>query len=191
VYHGIHAERDDVTQALLETKGEVILTSTRALATAYFHASCGGATSAPEDVFGGPSDAEGVSDKEGDTILCETVAKDAWTYRIKKDLLAEALGVAPAPPSVKVLKLSAFGVTYRADTFLSRVGKAFGFHHLKSAFFQVSSRGNEFIFRGRGRGHGVGLCQHGTFARAQRGDSYQKILKHYFPNHTLQKLSSL
>lgn len=37
-----------------------------------------------------------------------------------------------------------------------------------------------WLFEGRGRGHGVGLCQIGSFEMAQRGSSYREILEHYY-----------
>lgn len=37
-----------------------------------------------------------------------------------------------------------------------------------------------WTFAGRGWGHGVGMCQTGAFAMAQRGRSYREILHHYF-----------
>ena len=38
----------------------------------------------------------------------------------------------------------------------------------------------EFVFLGRGWGHGVGLCQNGAFGMALAGQSYDAILKHYY-----------
>ena len=38
----------------------------------------------------------------------------------------------------------------------------------------------EFVFLGRGWGHGVGLCQNGAFGMALAGDTYDTILKHYY-----------
>ncbi|MBP7146744.1 MAG: SpoIID/LytB domain-containing protein [Acidobacteria bacterium] len=35
-------------------------------------------------------------------------------------------------------------------------------------------------FRGRGWGHGVGLCQYGAVGRARRGADYREILLHYY-----------
>jgi stage II sporulation protein D len=35
--------------------------------------------------------------------------------------------------------------------------------------------------KGRGYGHGVGMCQHGALGMARRGFSYEQILKHYYP----------
>jgi hypothetical protein len=38
----------------------------------------------------------------------------------------------------------------------------------------------EFVFLGRGWGHGVGLCQNGAFGMALAGSSYDAILRHYY-----------
>jgi stage II sporulation protein D len=38
----------------------------------------------------------------------------------------------------------------------------------------------EFLFLGRGWGHGVGLCQNGAFGMALAGFTYDRILRHYY-----------
>jgi stage II sporulation protein D len=38
----------------------------------------------------------------------------------------------------------------------------------------------EFVFLGRGWGHGVGLCQNGAFGMALAGETYDRILRHYY-----------
>ena len=45
----------------------------------------------------------------------------------------------------------------------------------------------EIRARGRGWGHGVGLCQMGSVALAERGWNYQRILKHYYPGTDLSR----
>lgn len=37
-----------------------------------------------------------------------------------------------------------------------------------------------WLFTGRGFGHGVGMCQVGSYGMAQRGHSYREILTHYY-----------
>ena len=39
---------------------------------------------------------------------------------------------------------------------------------------------SEIHVKGRGWGHGVGLCQMGTVKLAQKDWSFEKILKHYY-----------
>ncbi|MEO8349926.1 MAG: hypothetical protein ABI610_13550, partial [Acidobacteriota bacterium] len=38
----------------------------------------------------------------------------------------------------------------------------------------------EFVFLGRGWGHGVGLCQNGAYGMALAGATYDRILRHYY-----------
>jgi len=54
--------------------------------------------------------------------------------------------------------------------------------HLKSSAFEVErDPGGAWILRGRGWGHGVGLCQIGAAVMAARGYDYRSILRHYYP----------
>jgi stage II sporulation protein D len=65
---------------------------------------------------------------------------------------------------------------------------------LKSTFFSVELVKNDFeelvevIFRGRGFGHGVGLCQWGAFRMAELGFTFEEILYHYYPDTEIVKL---
>ncbi|HVS09036.1 MAG TPA: SpoIID/LytB domain-containing protein [Planctomycetota bacterium] len=45
--------------------------------------------------------------------------------------------------------------------------------------------GGGLLFEGRGRGHGVGLCQEGASAWARAGWSAERILAHYYPGAAL------
>ncbi len=57
------------------------------------------------------------------------------------------------------------------------------FKNLNSAMFVVEppDKGRpEWIFRGGGWGHGVGMCQVGAVGRAEKGQGYREILRHYF-----------
>lgn len=52
--------------------------------------------------------------------------------------------------------------------------------HLKSSAFEVAADGDSFVLRGRGWGHGVGLCQIGAAVMASEGYDYRQILSHYY-----------
>ena len=60
------------------------------------------------------------------------------------------------------------------------------FKMLNSAMFLVSpekdpdGRITAWLFRGGGWGHGVGMCQTGAAGRAEAGQDYRTILRHYF-----------
>ena len=51
---------------------------------------------------------------------------------------------------------------------------------LKSTLFEVERRGDAFVIRGAGFGHGVGMCQMGAIGMASAGKPYAQILAHYY-----------
>ncbi|MFH1011314.1 MAG: amidase, partial [bacterium] len=64
--------------------------------------------------------------------------------------------------------------------------------HLPSSCFIVETEGkgpDKFRLIGAGWGHGVGLCQLGAAAMAQKGWSKQGILEHYYPGTTLLSIA--
>lgn len=60
------------------------------------------------------------------------------------------------------------------------IRKALSSSHLKSSAFEIEKSPDGFVLRGRGWGHGVGLCQIGAAAMAARGYDYRQILSHYY-----------
>ena len=63
-----------------------------------------------------------------------------------------------------------------------KIRRALSPSHLKSSAFSVErDPGGAFVLRGRGWGHGVGLCQIGAAVMAARGFDYRQILQHYYP----------
>ena len=63
-----------------------------------------------------------------------------------------------------------------------KIRRALSSSHLKSSAFEVErDPGGAWILRGRGWGHGVGLCQIGAAVMAVKGFDYKQILQHYYP----------
>ena len=70
--------------------------------------------------------------------------------------------------------------------------------HLYSSAFIVQRIFNEdnidkkipdnFVIKGSGWGHGVGLCQIGAAVMGDKGFNYKQILQHYYPNSYIQSL---
>lgn len=60
------------------------------------------------------------------------------------------------------------------------IRKALSSSHLKSSAFEIEKSPDGFVLRGRGWGHGVGLCQIGAAAMAAQGYNYRQILSHYY-----------
>ncbi|MCL2335178.1 MAG: hypothetical protein FWC57_03840, partial [Endomicrobia bacterium] len=60
---------------------------------------------------------------------------------------------------------------------------------IKSATFDsIKKDGDKFIFKGRGWGHKVGLCQWGAKEMADKGKKYKYILEYYYPKTTIEKV---
>ncbi len=52
---------------------------------------------------------------------------------------------------------------------------------LPDTWFTAAPTGRDgWVFTGNGWGHGVGMCQAGSFGMAARGAGYRRILEHYF-----------
>lgn len=57
-----------------------------------------------------------------------------------------------------------------------------------SPCFGLTRRGSHVIIRGKGWGHGAGMCQWGAKGMAQAGYSFEKILEHYYRGTALARL---
>jgi stage II sporulation protein D len=66
------------------------------------------------------------------------------------------------------------------------VARQAGWSRLPGASFQSTSDGDSVTIHGAGMGHGIGLCQRGAASLAAGGMDFGAILRHYFPNTTLE-----
>jgi len=55
-------------------------------------------------------------------------------------------------------------------------------------FKEIKKVKKGFIFRGKGWGHGIGMCQDGAKGLARKGTSYKKILHFYYSGSKIEKL---
>jgi stage II sporulation protein D len=190
------AARPDLTAAVKGTSGLVLRDTSDQIVDSYFSASCGGMTSNAGTLWGAatPDYLQGVRDN-----YCHTGSHYRWTDTISPERLSAALRNDPRTDvgeKVHAISVAKFDGTGRAELvsitgerrrvvngwdFKLIIGRTLGWNHLKSSRFTVSRSGSQFVFRGGGFGHGLGLCQEGSHAMAQRGHSFQQILAHYFP----------
>jgi len=188
--------RAEVAAAVNETSGLVLRDDREQMIDAYYSASCGGITANLKTIWNtdAPVYLRGVQDH-----FCHSGPHYRWTDIIASDKLATALRSDPRTDvgeTIRDVSVSKHDTTGRAELltligdrrreisgweFKLIVGRALGWQVLKSSRFTVSRSGSAFVFRGGGFGHGLGLCQEGSHAMAQRGQSFQQILAHYFP----------
>jgi stage II sporulation protein D len=76
------------------------------------------------------------------------------------------------------------------DAFRRAIGLRLGWNTVLSPTFTVERRGTRFIFRGRGFGSQVGLCEEGAVAQAAAGRGYREILSFYYPGAGISERAS-
>ncbi len=66
---------------------------------------------------------------------------------------------------------------------------AIGPERMRSIWFtEIKSSGGSTSFSGRGFGHGVGLCQWGSYALAKSGKAPAQIVQHYYPKVQIARM---
>jgi SpoIID/LytB domain protein len=191
-----------VADAVRATEGQVLLDDRGQLIDSYFGASCGGETADIATLWGTPPAKylPGVRDE-----FCESGPHAHWVDQISRADLLRSLqadsrtDVGHRLDQIVVSKRDETGraefITIEGEQrkivrgwdFKIIVGRTLGWNMLKSSRFEVTRSGSNFIFRGSGFGHGLGLCQEGAHVMAARGSSYQRILEKYFPGTGLGK----
>jgi len=172
-----------VRAAVAATAGELLWFEGRPAAT-YYHRSCGGEL---EDASALDPDLHAPYLRRHHDDYCVRVP-DEWQVQITKSDLSRALGrlvttvmVAARSTSGRVQLLLVNGRAVSATDFRFAIGRALGWDKLRSDLYQEQDLGDSIGFRGRGQGHGVGLCQTGAESMGEQGRGYREILAFYYP----------
>ena len=188
-----------VREAAAATDGQVLLVN-GAPASVFHSASCGGRTERPSAVWPGADDPPYLPSKSD--RACD--GEPRWAAEIPVQDLERTLTAAGyrgtrlrdlevdgRSASGRVARVRLDGMTPDAisgQDLRMVVGRALGWHLLKSTDFTVRRTGGGYRFDGRGFGHGVGLCVLGSVRRAEHGDSAREILHAYFPGLEIGRL---
>ncbi len=210
VYKGLHSATELTDKAVRETEG-VVMTYNGEFITAYYHSTCGGETEGV--VTWGRPDHPYLKNKPDlrpdGTPWCRESSYSEWTREFTEDELRDLFQINAKEAKANVPSFSSIKSMHIQDTlksgrihtlvietnngsFTAKADKIRwlfkrGGTILPSSFFRIHKNGNDWILKGKGFGHGVGLCQMGARARAQAGQSYIQILTHYYPGITLEK----
>lgn len=185
--------------AMLTTAGETLYYRGHR-AAAWFHQNCGGRTAAPSEVWPSKQQSRQASKPEMPWLIsradpyCTANGPRQWSSTLSLADLTTALAaaslvrpgwttmtVAHRGESGRAVTLGIGNTTVSAEDFRLAIGRALGWSRILSTGFEVSQQGDQFLFHGRGSGHGVGLCQAGAAAMSAQGRSALEILAQYFP----------
>lgn len=184
-YHSMNRFTPEIEIAVIETHGMIMVDDVGNFAQALFHANCGGQTCLPEHVWSKPIP---YLNSFKDTF-CIYTKQSHWEKRISKaewrSFLVNQYQF-PEADSVFGPQLYHFESTDRSPFY---VHQALGIpmrdlrtrFHLKSTYFSVYEEGNDVLLKGRGFGHGVGLCQEGAMKMATYDFTADQIIRFYFP----------
>jgi stage II sporulation protein D len=184
---------DAATERAAEATAGRVLLRDGAPASVFYTASCGGRTEKPSNVWPGAEDPSFLPSREDDA--CQ--GAPLWTAEIHESDLLRALRasgfrgsrlrgvrIAERNGSDRVARLTLDGLQpdqISGQDLRVAVGRTLGWQHIKSTAFDLRRHGDEYVFRGHGFGHGVGMCVIGAARLAERGTSATAILARYFP----------
>lgn len=191
-YKGKSVKNPDIIKASKETAGLIVVDETEQLIVGAFHANCGGETANSGNVW---LKSHNYLVSVTDTY-CRNSPSANWELRIPirewKIFLSE-----------KGVDTTAIAITQYNQVSKNREynynigGKQIPFSDirahfkLRSSFFSVELVSNAIRLKGRGYGHGVGLCQDGAINMARRGKTYTEIIEHYFSKVRIVPYSTL
>jgi stage II sporulation protein D len=189
-YKGKSVRNPAIVNATKETKDQVIIDSENNLIVGAFHANCGGHTANAGDVW--------LSHKPYLVTIsdpyCRSQPSSQWEVRIPMEQWTDFL----KSKSIDVdnLNLSNYNFTSKDREYFYPIdGKRIpltdirNHFSLRSSYFSVDVVSGNIRIRGRGYGHGVGMCQDGAIQMARRGRSYKDILFHYYKNISIVNFS--
>ena len=170
-----------IINAVRHTNGLVIATPDSVLIISAFHSNCGGETSPSEYAWvTGQPYLTRVEDpyclNSRNAFWERRLNLKEWTDFLKKNGYS---GIMSNPAVFN------FNQPYRVPDYVAgsfsiplrtlRTGL-----NLRSSYFSVSAEGDSLLIKGRGYGHGVGLCQEGAMAMAVKGFTFVEIINFYY-----------
>lgn len=189
-----------VRAAVEATRGELLWYKAEPAAT-YYHQNCGGTVAAGREVW---PDIQAPYLKSHTDPFCLRATPLVWRAEFSRTELDEALRrrgltlparwisleISRRSESGRVLKLVFLGPEHSqtaisASSLRFAIGRTFGWNRVRSDFYKLENSGGQIVFRGRGAGHGVGLCQTGAEQMAREGKTYRQILDFYYPGIAL------
>jgi stage II sporulation protein D len=180
-----------INEAVLQTKGLVITTPDSNLIISAFHSNCGGETSPSEFVWL----TELPYLKKVVDPYCITSRNSEWkkTVSLKEwsGLLAKnGFTGSSEDASAFIFDQPSRVQNYVTGTFSLPLRIIRDEFDLRSSFFSVFAAGDSLLLKGKGYGHGVGLCQEGAMVMAGKGFSYEEIIKFYYQGVIITEIES-
>lgn len=185
-----------IFKAIEETKGKVVVDENLNLIVAAFHSNSGGQTANSEDVWGSKttylrSVTDSFSIKMPNSKWERRMLTDDWLsyLKLKHNFPTEQDEAKSIALNFKQDQRKIFLECSNSRVPLKNIRQDL---QLKSTFFSISEINKDSVlFKGRGYGHGLGMCQEGAMRMSKSGYTYTQILNFYYKNIQLIDLHKL
>lgn len=185
----------DILQAVVATKGKVVVDEDMNLIDAAFHSNSGGETANSEDVWGKPmsylrSIKDSFSLRMPNARWQRKMSAQDWLsyLKIKHKYPVEDSSARWVALHFKQDRRKANLEYYGIKVPLKNVRNDL---QLKSTFFSIEPIGDTLVFSGRGFGHGIGMCQEGAMCMTKMGYTHKEVLNFYYQHVHLIDIKEL
>lgn len=198
-YTGINNISPKIISAVKETEGKVLTYRNKIFRT-YYHSNCGGRTTTPSGAWDIKiiKPLRGVKDpycKYGKHFIWNNYISnyDLINFLDKKNIKKiYSLKIYTKDRSGRTIKFILRTDAGKFKIEASKLRSFFGEDKLKSTLItRIVKLSKGFKIYGRGWGHGVGLCQEGAKVMADKGWSYEKILRFYYPGSEIKNIEDV
>ncbi len=171
-----------ISEAVEETRNLVVIDSTGMVISASFHANCGGQTMNSEDVWGSvKSYLRSVNDSfcqyQRNTYWEKKISVSEWLNFLQSQYPSLSKNYQPSIWNFNQTQRKSSLTVNNTSVSLRKIREYF---QLRSTYFSIEVNSDSLIFKGKGFGHGVGLCQDGAIQMAERGYKAEDIIKYYY-----------
>lgn len=212
VYRGVEAERELTNKACEETSGMVLMYKGKII-NAMYHSTCGGKTEDIHFRFTNKKVPYLTSVRDNKRKLFRSskpfcfkspwyVWRRLWILKTFNEMLTNGISyffnIHPdsvgAIRTIKINKRSRTGrildLTIKTESGAYEISGSDmrRLFSLPSTNFEIIKRSNYAKIRGKGYGHGIGMCQWGAIGMAKSGYKYQNILRHYYKGTRVKKI---
>ena len=199
VYGGTEQESEKAFNIMESTRG-LVLTFKNELINTFYSSTCGGHTEPSWEVLEIPPKIEPLSGVP--CPYCKDSKHFMWSAKFSKLEMGKKLtGKNKKVTKINISKKAKGGHALRISVLIEGEKKESDLHanlefrrklgpqNLKSTLFvEIKDIGDEFEIKGRGFGHGAGMCQVGAMQMGKEGFKFYDILNHYYPGSKLKKL---
>ncbi len=179
-----------IIKATEATMGMVVIDRDSILIISAFHSNCGGETASSEDVW---LTSVPYLRKVIDPY-CSASGNSSWQRSFYcPEWLNMIRSVSHSDVSLNVPQMNFSQLTrqmnYTAGSVTVPLTGIRSALNLRSTYFSVIPQGDSVVLKGKGYGHGVGLCQEGAMVMASKGFNFRQIIEFYYSGVIIADIS--